>query len=56
MPKCPSAVYYSAKRSMDKGPSINYVLAKSAIFDPLLVVFLLSKIDNVRPPFPPETT
>ena len=31
------------------GPSINYVVSKSAIFDPLspfLVVFLLSKIGN----------
>ena len=31
-----------------KGPFINYVVSKSAIFDslPLLVVFLLSKIGN----------
>ena len=34
------------KWSRLQGPSINYVLSKSAIFYPLLVVFLLSKIGN----------
>ena len=29
-----------------KGLSINYVVSKSSIFDPLLVVFLLSEIGN----------
>ena len=39
---------------LTKGPSINYVVSKSAIFDPLLlVVFLLSKIGNFCPPPPP---
>ena len=42
----------STNWQLDKGPSINYVVSKSAIFDPLplLVVFLLSKIGNFWPP------
>ena len=38
-----------------KGPSINYVVSKLAIFDtlpPLLIVFLLCKIGNFDPPSP----
>ena len=37
-----------SKFIIDKGPSINYVVSKSHIFDPspLLVVVLLSKIGN----------
>ena len=40
------------------GPSINYVVSKSAIFDPLplLFVFLISKMGNYWPPSPLETT